>query len=325
MHTLYYTMDNPLSPPVSRSRLLFDEEYIDGGCLGAFPEGTNVDDTVGTWSTNYAIGALDLLGVLLIYRQLLAVAGMSEEAKSRRLALISHLLLHGVCFVLAAVGHQVITNTETQENGYWISAVAYCLVAWSLPGLFLGQSYGFLESPTKIKVTTSSGFASGILIFILVAVGMVDAGQTIAGVFVGVVRLILLLHILLTLKNRGYQNKSDSLNLSCYIFWAIAMVAGIAGLICQVLLSPICGSDTAYENCFEDCPLPYEINHNFVYHLLEALSNISVVGGALIIPKNNQEQLQQKLEIRQNESNKNSSVNAGAGRSNIAISEATRK
>jgi hypothetical protein len=52
-------LDYPLDAADRRS--LYNEEYIASGCVGDFPEGTDVDDTVGTWSTNYVTFGLCLL------------------------------------------------------------------------------------------------------------------------------------------------------------------------------------------------------------------------------------------------------------------------
>ena len=48
----------------------------------------------------------------------------------------------------------------------------------------------------------------------------------------------------------------------------------MVGLLVQVLLAPVCGSNEAYENCFRDCPLstdPLTFNHNAIFHTLVAI------------------------------------------------------
>ena len=56
------------SPPPHDHRSLFDEAFVDSGCNpttfeqeGGIEE-TRLDNTVGTWSTNYVILAIGLIG-----------------------------------------------------------------------------------------------------------------------------------------------------------------------------------------------------------------------------------------------------------------------
>jgi hypothetical protein len=57
----------------------------------------------------------------------------------------------------------------------------------------------------------------------------------------------------------------------------------VVGALVQVILAPAC-SYAAYEDCFEDCPLPYDMNHNFVYHIFQITSVLFVSCGALVLP-----------------------------------------
>ena len=62
----------PFSSSSPHYRSLYDQEFIDTGCnetlMGeeqGFVALTQVDDSVGTWATNYAILAIGLLGAFL--------------------------------------------------------------------------------------------------------------------------------------------------------------------------------------------------------------------------------------------------------------------
>lgn len=50
-------------------------------------------------------------------------------------------------------------------------------------------------------------------------------------------------------------------------YFGIGTLILMIGIIVQVLLAPICGTG-GYEDCFESCPLPYQFNHNALYHII---------------------------------------------------------
>jgi len=270
-------LDYPLDAADRRS--LYNEEYVASGCVGDFPEGTDLDDTVGTWSTNYVTFGLCLLTSLFLVCQIRrSPPGSSSDI--RRWAFIVHLLILGSGFCLAAVAHQVIQTRDEYPNERWFWNVALSFVVWSLPFLIIGQSPRLLEPEarrTRIMIV-SAYLIAGAVVFSL---ANIDLAFLFAGVCLLVTSLVLLVWNLIILATGRYNHKS--LNRASCILWIFSQLSLAVGLLIQVILAPVC-SHAAYQDCFEDCPLPYDMNHNFVYHIFQITSVLFVSCGALVLP-----------------------------------------
>jgi hypothetical protein len=270
-------LDYPLDAADRRS--LYNEEYVASGCVGDFPEGTDLDDTVGTWSTNYVTFGLCLLtSLFLVYQIRRSPPGSSSDI--RRWAFIVHLLILGSGFCLAAVAHQVIQTRDEYPNERWFWNVALSFVVWSLPFLIIGQSPRLLEPEARRtrNMIVSAYLFAGAVVFSL---ANIDLAFLFAGVCLLVTSLVLLVWNLIILATGRYNHKS--LNRVSCILWIFSQLSLAVGLLVQVILAPVC-SHAAYQDCFEDCPLPYDMNHNFVYHIFQITSVLFVSCGALVLP-----------------------------------------
>ena len=173
---------------LQRRRNLFDEEYIENGCqpivydkdndndmlepdvhagdddvlYPSYPRGTAVDDTIGTYSTNYAAAAVAFIGAIILYvvllRQKKKRQRQQQDSTTTSCAtatattmmmicysLIWYLILFGISYGLAGINHQVVTNDYEgfDTNNFYLSRLSYCCALLS--------SIGFIVTILNLK------------------------------------------------------------------------------------------------------------------------------------------------------------------------------
>jgi hypothetical protein len=77
----------------------------------------------------------------------------------------------------------------------------------------------------------------------------------------------------------------SSLNRRTSFIFAMSQVTIAVGIAIQAVLTPVCGSKEAYQECFVDCPLSYTWNHNFIYHIFHGAGILLIIAGALLLPR----------------------------------------
>ena len=335
----------------SPSRFLYATAYIQEGCpQGQPPEGTNVDNTVGTWISCYIILAIGLIGSLVLYHQLRNHANNNNNMRNsninynacdrntstgsitpsngtlanrttmitinqrRRWALMFYLMLTALGFGMAGFGHQFVTNEIKQASlARWTRSVSYSLLLLSLAGLVLGitkrlllkqdDTMVFYRLETGVLHLTHSSMIS--LSYVLAAIAVLAMPYPLSLTFAGIVILVtngllclcsavtfLRCHYHAVLRDDDHHEKEGNgsqndvqhvLNsTSCGLF-AVSTALVTGGVVIQHVLSPTCGNG-GYADCFQHCILPYEWNHNFLFHTLQAISTVLVILGGLLLP-----------------------------------------
>ena len=145
----------------NRRRYLFDEEYIENGCqpivyeddvgdddvlYPPYPRGTAVDDTIGTYSTNYAAAAIAFVGAIILWmvlnkkkRQNNDNGGTTTTMMMIYYSLIWYLILFGISYTLAGINHQVVTNDYEgfDTSNFYLSRLSYCCALLSAIGFII--------------------------------------------------------------------------------------------------------------------------------------------------------------------------------------------
>ena len=95
------------------SRILYDQNFIDAGCPEAdYNQDFEVDDTVGTWSTNFIVA---LVGVVAFVK--LGSYGCTSASHYSNVLMPYFFLAMGISYFVAAIGHIVVTSrSQTQSN-----------------------------------------------------------------------------------------------------------------------------------------------------------------------------------------------------------------
>ncbi|CAJ1966496.1 unnamed protein product [Cylindrotheca closterium] len=267
------------SSPLHRS--LYDQDFIDAGCnatqLGAsfqFVQLTQVDDTVGTWATNYAILALGVLGAF--------VFGCMKDPliKYRRFAFSSSYFgFSGLGYGVAAVNHQ-IRQLETEPKFYW---AAYILTTIGVMALQLQIGMNFKASNNPRHWYSLLVCLVGFAVILVIAVWGI---QLVAGGYLVVSYLWFVLYFAV-IKD-----------------WmaSLGSIVCIAGFVVQFLFDPTCGTE-AYPDCFQDCflPDPSTFNHNGLFHVLLILGMFLQLFARFvpIIEQQQQEEVQESEGVRQ--------------------------
>ena len=247
------------SPPHDdhRHRYLYDQDFLDSGCDPNFfldedeIEATRVDNTIGTWLTNYIILGVCLIGAFKFF------SCMMERIYKRWLWTSLYFLFTGLGYGLAGISHQ-IQYYKTDPN---FSVAAYILTALGNMSVHYQISANLIESLSAEKlwigyVYTVVSSLIGIAIIVLLAI---SGEMNYIGGYLGASALWFLLYFCL-LKDR---------------IAGVGFMLTLAGLAIQLGLAPTCGS-AAYDSCFQDCflPSPGTFNHNGLFHVMIILALI---------------------------------------------------
>ena len=274
-------------------RSLFDSEYIQSGCDPLLlDEDEAVDNTVGTWSTNYAIFAVGLFFVIKLTscppfkRNTSLDAGDAKKNENLNEAfgdnnkteihvenmrkkkrfnvyLILWFAMNALSFGIAGIQHQIV-STRNSPARIPLEVISWLLfqlgnIALLLMLFEMTNVYPRNASTCK-QITWYIGIVISLAVFVLT---IVMESLLYAGV------LGLLLYIATIAVNIMAATK-DGKNIIHYTSKIVGVALLIFGLLVWVTLHPKCGWPE-YENCFEECPLPFEFNHNALFHLLFAI------------------------------------------------------
>jgi len=237
------------------SRLLYNQDFVAAGCpTEGYDVDFEVDDTVGTWITNFIIFLFGLVAFIKFGSYGCASTPYSKQIS----ALLPYFILNiSLAFLVAAVGHIIVDQrsdkldkTITEVLTIWFFDCSSILLA--LYGLKLFDVG--MDSPQKWKKGiwwTVLVLLSGFAIYSLAMPSLGNA--SILGMVVYLVTAV------------SYAVARPEL----WIVKALGPAVMLAGILVQVFLRGKCG-DTAYIDCFENCPLPnpMKFNHNGLFHLV---------------------------------------------------------
>lgn len=230
-------------------RSLYSQQFLDFNCNAIQFGGqagldlTKVDDTIGTWSTNYAILAIGLLGFFVFS----CMKDPLVASSHRRFAFTSSYFgLTGLGYGVAGINHQ-ISSLETDPKFYFVAYILTILGALALQ-LQIGMNWKASGNPKNWYnlLAILIGFAAVLVIAVWYIVIVVGAYLIVSNlwfvVYFGVIK--------------------DWLASAGAVFV-------VAGFLVQFFMAPSCG-DRGYEDCFQDCilPDPMTFNHNALFHVL---------------------------------------------------------
>jgi len=235
-------------------RKLYDEDFLNAGCPPElYDETTEVDNTTGTYVTNFIITAF----CILIYVRLSKVVGSKSSPACDPLLTIGYFLFSGGAFFVAGINHAFVERTTDQPfldiTSYlvgilnWISSLSLTLYILKMLGITR------VNSSIKKSIVWWSVFTLmvGLLIYILVA----NALFALYAVSLGPILFAMIAWIAQCsfVKNVGKL---------------VGMLVSVLSLTPQIILKGRCGDD-GYKVCFEDCPLdPIKFNHNALFHVI---------------------------------------------------------
>jgi hypothetical protein len=277
-------------PFASIHRRLFLEEYIASNCTIEFDPSTSVDNTIGTYTTNYLIGVIGVvLGILFVAKACGCcccversddVEGTARMSPARHVGLswqAIYFLLAAAGYAVAGVQHQIYQTKDEIEDAVVLTAPSLVILSMIALQLSVTETWraaiavGTNETPRSPSCNERSCTIIINLHYLVVAATLIATTVVlrtllIAGIYSLVVVVVMTAY---------YIRCFTRCHLMRYVV-AFGNVSLIAGMLVQVLLTPSCGSREAYKNCFRDCPLPDPMmfNHNALFHSLVAVGMI---------------------------------------------------
>lgn len=231
-------------------RLLWDSEYVEGGCEGEGPPpNTAVDNSPGTWITNYLIGAVSLgLSILIL------VMRRKSPSLDSKMAIFFHFFT-GLGFSIAGYMHQISTVTSDE---YVLGRLAYT-------SILIGNAF-FAYLGMKIAGWGSTRVLMPIILTCITVIVYV------ALTFDMLVTYIFLVFTTIVMFAICLSRRSSSGRLK-----PVGVGFLLAGFILQQGLASLCGAG-GYSDCWKSCPLPAQsFNHNALFHTMYALG-LSILG-----------------------------------------------
>jgi hypothetical protein len=206
-----------------------------------------VDHGVGTYVTNYIIGAVGVASAIFLLLK------RSDFACPLTAAFQQAFI--GIGFVIAGVGHQVYPNDETDE---WTAILAgQCAVVTLGYAFLVAYAHNLAAEAWKsYPICTPARIA---LLFI-VTLGAA-AGLTAASVVKNTLQFILLFSLLALVFALIIGIGSKNVWLVAYV------IVTLSGLAVAVALVGKCSKEDDSE-----CPLTEDFNHNAVYHVIQVIA-----------------------------------------------------
>jgi hypothetical protein len=230
-------------------RRLYDEKYIDSGCdPSLFDPADQVDDTLGTYATNYVIGAVGWVFALLFL------------VARKPTTWACYFFCTGIGYLLAGVAHQWGENAD--ESLKDIVRFAFIPILLVANHLMLDRGLCSLTESKRIKA---------ILLGVDLAVLSLNIAHSVASeslTWLGISLLVSYVVMLALFLYHVVQGEDRCIAATKAL--AVSILGG--SLVLQVALSGACGKD-AYKECFKDCPMPDPIhfNHNGLFHSVFAV------------------------------------------------------
>jgi len=236
----------------------YDFDWIESGCdPDTYDKKTIDDNTPGTYLTNYAIGIGGVVSSIIVW----------NTPQYESIWMVSYFLFAGLGFALSGVCHMLADTTDSFWSANSFSAgprISYSFVQLGYGALlYVGIRLLFTECKYK-KLAWA--------IFNVVVIILIASGQQ--SVYVGISILILsgLMIIFLVKRNEPF-----------FLLRALALGIQISGAPFLAFTGGNC-DPTGYENCFEECPLPYSFNNNAVYHVMVLLGFIVLMATEKVAP-----------------------------------------
>ena len=273
--TDYAALRQPLHHQQLHYRELYDADYVAANCPPSdYNSDTELDNTVGTWATNYVILGVGLLGCLsMVVRMRFrktqqqdnsdrSSTAIDPDNNKRKVWIALYFGGTGLAYGLAGFGHQWYDSLAEKPAAWDIST--HVVNALALLSLQFYVALPILERTFRVVVTLISGAFLG-------AALALEQPQ------------IMGLYMLLVLLGMGFY----------FFSWkqrdwmpSVGCVVYMSGLLVQVILAGRCGDKGYEENCFRDCPLsdPMTFNHNALFHVIVAAALLFQMFGRYTTP-----------------------------------------
>lgn len=282
-----------MSQILEMRRILYDQEFLDKGCPPElYNADTNIDDTFWTFVSSFMIVFLALLFALTLFLIFLQRFVCNRRTHDPLLddhravhtrtvpdnlppkyytLLISYFILVALGFGTAGLGHykmgyesivldKLVTflNSKGFDNHEFVQLECLFLGSASMTWITAAiMEYCYAICNLYYFPNFLQWFW---LIVSLLVVTVLVATYSLFGTGVTIVVSIVLVLVMAIWQCCKYRQMA-------YLMDVVALLIYLAGIIVQVSLRGVCGSE-GYKNCFQQCPLPNptQLNHNAIFH-----------------------------------------------------------
>lgn len=231
-------------------RALYDSNYLASDCTLPYDENANVDSTIWTWTTSYALAGIAFSCGALI----------SKKQKKRALLMILFLMFTGVGHAVTGASHQFATTRNSWEFRI-LGQVGIAIVLFG--NAFLMRTgilfffYGLSLIANTFWICITGGIIAATVLFEEQQVLVADLALGVT--YIGMCMLYCwVIH---------WESLPGSK--SAMVAKVVAMWINIAAIVQQFVLSGTCGYG-GYQECFRNCRLsdPTVFNQNAIFNIL---------------------------------------------------------
>lgn len=268
------------------SRIMYDTDFVELGCPSElFDPITTVDNTIGTYATNFAIAVV----CLVVAWMMRGGKGSKKEntnnatIKSCDPLITYYFLSTAISFLIAGISHVVVQQKSdmakpiTERFAYFFHGVAsILLVLYGMKVLGVSRT----RNPKKVY-----WWVVTLILTIIVMYAVIVNNLTFVGVLGIVASLfIAVVYVGQICKTKNGENEEGN-EKTFYVVKALGAATMIGGNLIQLILAPKCG-DAAYEECFVNCPLPDPtvFNHNGLFHVVFLIGLMILAFGEISSP-----------------------------------------
>jgi len=237
------------------TRRLIDTAWVAAGCPGSPPDDTNVDDTIGTYASNYLIFVIGVTAAIAFHQN-------TKEINLYYYLYVCFFVFTALGYGIAGIYHQVVHYEQDERlPKYKIPLrIGYCFVI--LGNNALGLLGNHLLPCTGHLIKILDGIIT--IICTSIFIEMIIDSKLPSLLLVGVLSVLVTTYLMIVWATKRKW------------FRSIGMFLCLVGFIVQTTLADKC-IRTGYQNCFADCPLPAAyFNHNALFHVLYAIGFLIV-------------------------------------------------
>lgn len=260
MHAEISQIFSAAAPLASIERKVYDNDFLDSNCELPYDEDTKMDNLEWTSNMNFIFFAVILL------------AGSGVWYKSERKRADRHI---AGFLIMASISYGLIPGiirkaVDRVQDGF-VYTIPQRIALTGIEVAHMLLMYAGVRSVSGKLSATDFWLVFNVVVIICALLKL-----AVVVIFVGVIIGICMLGVF------TFQTiKKDSK------VWikALAMAISTFAFIEQSILAKSCG-DAAYENCFQDCPLPNPkvFNHNALQMLLFIIAFVLLALGEILVP-----------------------------------------
>ncbi|GFH44420.1 hypothetical protein CTEN210_00894 [Chaetoceros tenuissimus] len=259
------------------TRSLYNKEYIDSCNPDFYNAEEDMDNTIGTYSTNYALFAVCMFFAIKFASCPTNKKSGNIQQSSKKPALFNKYLIAffaftALSFGVAGIGHQILERTSDKAR-VPIETSSFVLANFASIALML-MIFAFTDiRPKKTLFWKKIVWYLGVIIMVAAIAATIVTNRIIPSSAVNALLQLIAFVLLIFTGKKDVENR----------FHYNTKIAGFAVTLLSVaVFGGFASACFDYENCFEECPFPLDFNLNAVFHVIY-LVGVGILGWSEIV------------------------------------------